>query len=93
MATSPSKLLDRVLKLIDQDTKRITKELRRESRVLDKDTAATLCKYATTIQGIKAEQEAEDQKLKSRLERLSTEELIELHRTKTKTAARVTAKG
>jgi hypothetical protein len=74
----PTKLLDRVLKLIDQDTKRIKKAVTREAKVLDKDTAATLCRYATTISGIKADQEAERNKERQKLQRLSTEELIEL---------------
>lgn len=77
--TDPNKLLERVLKLIDQDIKRIKKLTARKTLILDKDMAATLCKYANTISGIKEEKDLEDQKQKKALERLSTEELIAMY--------------
>ncbi len=80
----PSKLLDRVLKLIDQDTKRIRKLTLRESKSLNKDTAATLCKYATTVSAIKADKKEAELEQKRKLERLSTDELIELHKKQTR---------
>lgn len=72
---NPVTLLDRVLKLMDQDIKRI-KKVARKSVQLDKDTAATLCKYASTISSIKEEKDAENLRRKKLLESKTTEELI-----------------
>ena len=73
-------LLERILKLIDQDTKRLKNLTRREAKTLDKDSAATLCRYATTISAINKEKKDEIADEKRRLERLSTDELIALHK-------------
>lgn len=78
-------LMDRILRLIDQDTKRLKNITRREAKTLDKDSAATLCRYATTISAINAEKKDEIAAEKRRLERLSTDELIEMHKKRKET--------
>lgn len=74
MPTDPSKLLDRVLRLIATDTKRI-KQRNKVTQLSPRD-AQTVCRYATTIAAIKSEKEADDLKRKRKLERLETPELI-----------------
>lgn len=78
----PSKLLDKVLNLIEADIKKIKKQA--GEKQLEPDTAQTLCRYVTAISSIKDEKENEAAKQKRQLERMSTEELVKLYQQQAK---------
>lgn len=79
---NPNKTLDKILKLIDNDVKKIGNVALQAgpSVQLDSQTAQTLCRYATSLAGIKEGKEKEQAKEKKDLDKLSTEELIDMYK-------------
>ena len=65
-----------ILTLITRDVKLISANF--QDVVLDPQTAQTLCRYASTLSGIKQDQYKDLEKEKKELNKLSDEELKEL---------------
>lgn len=74
---NPNKTLDKILKLIDNDVKLISKSFR--DIQLDHQSAQTLCRYATSLAGIREGKEKEIEKEKKNLDKLSTDQLIDMY--------------
>jgi MarR-like DNA-binding transcriptional regulator SgrR of sgrS sRNA len=78
-----SKTLRGILSLIDKDVRQIKKTNR--GRGLDAETALTLSRYASTLNGIIGESWKAKEKEKKKLERKSTEELVAIYQEQMKT--------
>jgi hypothetical protein len=76
--TNPSRTLDKILKLIDNDVKMITKTF--IDVQMDHQSAQTLCRYATTLAGIREAKDKDAEKDKKELSKLSTDELMALYK-------------
>ncbi len=70
--------LDRILGLIDRDTRLIEESFR--DKQLDPNTALSLTRYASALSSIKEGKQKDSDKERKSLERLSTDELIELYK-------------
>jgi hypothetical protein len=84
----PGKMLDMLLNMLDQDIKKhrriarrtsIADPIRPQDLPFSKDTAATLCKYASTLDDIIKVKDKDKEKTSKELSKLSTEQLIELY--------------
>ena len=86
--SNPSKTLEAILKLIDRDVKAIKKDqvtkdaVTKKTKItkLDPADALTLSRYATTLSNISDEQDKSKEKEKQKLDKLTTEQLIELYK-------------
>lgn len=76
MSKNLDSTLEVILELIDRDVKIIASNY--DKVQLDAHTAQTLCRFATTLAGIKENKQKETVKEKAELSKYSTEELIEL---------------
>lgn len=73
-----NRTLEVILKLIDNDVKAIASNF--TDTQLDSHSAQTLCRYASTLSGIKEDKQKEKVKEKQELSKYTTEELMQMHR-------------
>ena len=77
--STPSSTLKSILGIIAKDVKAIKKKTGTASKPqqLPPEDAQTLCRYASTLDGISETEEKESAKMKKSFDKKSTEELIE----------------
>jgi hypothetical protein len=74
----PTTTLDKILQLIDNDVNKIQESF--SGLQLDDKTAQTLVRYASALAGIKQDKQKDAVKEKQDINKLSTDELIELYK-------------
>lgn len=73
----PSKTLKSILAIISKDVRLIKKTTKKTQ--LPTETALTLSRYATTLNGIVEEQRKEKDRAKKRFEKMPTDELLKAY--------------